>query len=345
MKFGIFYEHQLPRPWGAEERVPAPAGFADADRARRQAGLRLRLGGRASLPRGVFALLGAGSVPRRRQPAHQAHPARPWRDPAHDQQPASRRREGGDARSAVGRPRRTRHGRGGGAGRAASLQHPRARQARALGGGGEGHRPDVHQGELGVPRPVLRLPGAQRDSQAVPEAASAALGRLLEHPDHRQGGRVGHGRARLHLRDARGGARLGAQVLQQPAEQLEEAHRLSEQSQRRDGVGLHVRAHRRGSRGQGRRLDLLHLCAVLLRPQRRRRAGHVQPVGRVSGVARRAGGEEGARIGPDRLARDDPQEAAPVPGEPRRPGDPAQPGRQDQPSRTSAIRSISSPAK
>jgi alkanesulfonate monooxygenase SsuD/methylene tetrahydromethanopterin reductase-like flavin-dependent oxidoreductase (luciferase family) len=84
--------------------------------------------------------------------------------------------------------------------------------------------------------------GAQRHSQAVPEAASAAVGRLLQHPDHRQGRRMGHGRARLHLRHARGGARLGAQVLQQPAEQLVQAHRLSEQSQRRHGVGLHVRA-------------------------------------------------------------------------------------------------------
>ena len=181
MKFGIFYEHQLPRPWGREERVPAPAGFAHPDRARRQAGLRLRLGSRTSLPRGILPLLRAGSVPRRRQPAHQAHPAGPWRDPAHHQQPASRRREGLDARPAVGRPRRARHGRGGGAGRAASVQHPRARQARALGRSREGHRPDVLEGELGVPRRVLRLPGAQRDPQAVPEAASAALGRLLEH--------------------------------------------------------------------------------------------------------------------------------------------------------------------
>ena len=176
MKFGIFYEHQLPRPWGPEQRVPAPAGFAHPDRARRQAGLRLRLGGRASLPGGVLALLGARGLPRRRQPAHQAHPPRPRRGPAHHQPAASRRRARRHARPAVGRPRRSRHGRGGGAGRAASLQHPRARQARALGGGGQGDRADVHQGKLGVPRPVLRLRGAQRHSQALPEAASAACG-------------------------------------------------------------------------------------------------------------------------------------------------------------------------
>jgi hypothetical protein len=54
--------------------------------------------------------------------------------------------------------------------------------------------------------------------------------------------RMGHGRAGLHLRDTGGGARLGAQVLQQPAQQLAEARRLSDESQRCDGIGLHVRA-------------------------------------------------------------------------------------------------------
>src|SRR5262249_35333190 len=50
-----------------------------------------------------------------------------------------------------------------------------------------------------------------------------------------------------------------------PLEQPAETHRLSGQSQRRHGVGLHVRRHRRGGRGQGRRLDVLHLRAVVLR--------------------------------------------------------------------------------
>ena len=121
------------------------------------------------------------------------------------------------------------------------------------------------------------------------------VGRLLQHPDHRQGRRMGHGRARLHLRHARGGARLGAQVLQQPSEQRAEAHRLSEQSQRRHGVGLHVRRHRRGGRGQGRRLDLLHLCALLLRPEGRRRAGHVGSVEGVPELEGRTRGAQGAR--------------------------------------------------
>ena len=77
MRFGIFYEHQLPRPWddGAEEKLLSDAldQVELADRAR----LRLRLGGRAPLPRGVLALVGARGVPRRGQPAHEEHPARP----------------------------------------------------------------------------------------------------------------------------------------------------------------------------------------------------------------------------------------------------------------------------
>ena len=58
MRFGIFYEHQLPAARGttdAEQRLLA--GRARAGRARRPARHRLRLGGRAPLPRGVLALL------------------------------------------------------------------------------------------------------------------------------------------------------------------------------------------------------------------------------------------------------------------------------------------------
>ena len=52
----------------------------------------------------------------------------------------------------------------------------------------------------------------------------------------------------------------------------------------------------------------------LLRPQRRRCAGHVRSLEGVPELEGRTGGEEGAGVGPDRLARDDPPEAAPVPG-------------------------------
>src|SRR5262245_21450741 len=54
------------------QRVPAPAGRARADRARRPARLRLRLVRRAPFPGGILALLGARGVPRRREPADEA---------------------------------------------------------------------------------------------------------------------------------------------------------------------------------------------------------------------------------------------------------------------------------
>src|SRR5581483_3434000 len=68
---------------GRAKRVPTPARVPRADRARRPARLRLRVGGRAPLPRGVLALLGAAGLSRRGEPAHEADPPRP-RDHAPD---------------------------------------------------------------------------------------------------------------------------------------------------------------------------------------------------------------------------------------------------------------------
>ena len=81
MKFGIFYEHQLPAPVGRRQRAAADPGRARPGRARRPARHPLRVGGRAPLPRGVLALLRARGVPRRVQPAHDEHPPRPRHHP------------------------------------------------------------------------------------------------------------------------------------------------------------------------------------------------------------------------------------------------------------------------
>ena len=63
MKFGVFYEHQLPKPWGEGRELKL---FQDASEQVElaDAGHRLRVGGRAPLPGGVLALFGAGSVSR-----------------------------------------------------------------------------------------------------------------------------------------------------------------------------------------------------------------------------------------------------------------------------------------
>src|SRR5882672_9527593 len=58
-------------------RAAAVPGGARPGRTRRQTGHRLRLGGRAPFPRGIFALLGARDIPRGVLAAHQKHPSRP----------------------------------------------------------------------------------------------------------------------------------------------------------------------------------------------------------------------------------------------------------------------------
>ena len=66
MEFGLFMELSVPRPWTRGLRAPGLRERARAGAPRRRARLRLRLGGRAPLPRGVLALLGARHLPLRR---------------------------------------------------------------------------------------------------------------------------------------------------------------------------------------------------------------------------------------------------------------------------------------
>ena len=86
MKFGIFYEHQLPRP-GDRRAVPASAG----SRSRRSSWpmpWATTTPGRSSTTFSrIFPLLGARGVSRRGQPAHQADRARPRRGQLTTNQP------------------------------------------------------------------------------------------------------------------------------------------------------------------------------------------------------------------------------------------------------------------
>src|SRR5947209_5617315 len=98
-------------PLGRLVGAPAVPGSPRPGRARRPAGHRLHLGGRAPFPRGIRALLGPGSLPRGLRGADLAHPHRPWRraGAARLQPPGPRRRADRDARSRRGRPRRLGH--------------------------------------------------------------------------------------------------------------------------------------------------------------------------------------------------------------------------------------------
>ena len=70
MKFGIFYEHQLPRPWTATSEYELfQNSLAQVELADRL-GYDYHVGGRASLPRGILSFFRAGGVSRGGQPAH-----------------------------------------------------------------------------------------------------------------------------------------------------------------------------------------------------------------------------------------------------------------------------------
>ena len=122
---------------GRGRRAQAVPGGARPGGAGRQARHRLRLGGRASLPRGVLALLGAGGVPRRLLAAHQAHPPRPRHraDAAQLQPPGARGRAHRHARSRLQRPRRMGHRPGRVRRRARRLPHRPRRAPRHVAGG------------------------------------------------------------------------------------------------------------------------------------------------------------------------------------------------------------------
>ena len=244
MKFGIFYEMQIPRPWSERSE------YQVLQDALGQIELADRLGfdyawavehhfleeySHCSAPE-VF--LGAASQRTQADPAGSRH------RPAPHQPPDPRGRAGVDARSAHRRARGAGARRGSGPGRAAPVQPARARQARGVGGSRPGAGARVHPQLVGVARPVLRLRRPQRGAQAVPEAAPAALGGVLEHPDHRQRRTLGDGRARLPVRLARGRARVGAPLLHGADAESRQARRLSGQSQHRHGQRLHVRPDR-----------------------------------------------------------------------------------------------------
>ena len=80
---------------GRTQRAQAAERLSEGNRARGQTGLRLCLGGGASLPGRVFPFLGARGLPGRRQPADEEHPARPRHHPAHHQSSGPGGGEGG----------------------------------------------------------------------------------------------------------------------------------------------------------------------------------------------------------------------------------------------------------
>ena len=133
VRFGIFYEHQLPRPWTDDSERQLIQDALDQVELADALGFDVRVGGRAPLPRGVLALVCARGVPRRRVAAHEEHPPRSRHraDAAAVQPSGAHRRAHRDARPRVERAGRVRHRRVVVGGRAGRLRHrPRARSGR-----------------------------------------------------------------------------------------------------------------------------------------------------------------------------------------------------------------------
>ena len=209
MQFGIFYEHQLPRPWreGDEHRL-----FKDA---LEQVELADRLGidyawevehhfleeySHSSAPEVFLAAcsqrtkrirLGHGIV---LMPPHYNHPG-------------ARRRAHRHARSGERRPRRVGHRRVQLAPRARGLRHRSYRQKRDmwLEAMRETAKMMAHEPVPGLRGQVLLDAASQRRPEAAAEAAPAAVGGVLEPRHHPARRPARHGRA--HLRIRRSGAR------------------------------------------------------------------------------------------------------------------------------------------
>ena len=158
------------------------------------------------------------------------------------------------------------------------------REAGDLGRSGPGDHPDVHAGGRRASRQVFRHAAAQRRAEAGAEAASAAMGRLLGAGDDRDGGAARLRRARLPVPVSRRGACLGARLLQRLHQAPGKALRLRDQPEPGDHQLFHVRRDRRGGAPPRRRHPVFPVRAALLRPECQPRAAgprHGQPLGRV----------------------------------------------------------------
>ena len=351
MKFGIFYELQLPRPWkeGDEHRLYQNA--LDQIELADQLGYDYAWQVEHHFLEEYSHSPVAGIVPRRGQPAHQADPARPRHHAAHHQPSGPRRREGRQPRPAVERPLRVRHGRERLDHRARAVRRRHGQQARDLRGGRAAPScrcsrtaPSEHHGKyfnmplrnvlpkpLQKPHPPLWVACSQLDTLAkCGEWGMGALGFQFVSADAAHAWVHAYYNAfvkrQKKLADYRTNPNIALVSFFMCAKTDEEARA------RADGDTFF-------------QFSLRFYGAARRPPAPAGR--HGQHVGRVPEVegGQSRGARRGAARRPDRLAGDDPAQAAQVPVVQHRPGRAAQPGRHATRTSTSANRSSCSPRK
>ena len=277
MKFGIFLEIQHPRPWDPGQRAAALPEHGRADRARRRARHRLRLGGRAPLPRGVLALLRARDRAGRGGAQHEAHPARPRHrgDAAQLQPPRPRRGAHRHARPRLGRPRRVRHGRDRLAQRAGGLRRAARGQARDVARGQRAGR------EHARARPLPRLRGQvlldalpQRGPEGRPATAPADVDGLLQPRGGEARRPARPRRALLLLPPAGRGRRLDRRLLRRDQDGVRPDRPLRERQLRDRRAALPRSRRRRRLRARAAQPAVLQHRR---RPLLRRRPPHARP--------------------------------------------------------------------
>ena len=272
MKFGIFYELQLPRPWEVHSELQLFQNALDqvelADKLKYDTAWMvehhfLEEYSHASSP-SVF--LGAASQRTKK------HPSCPRHFPADHQSSGEGRSPRRQSRSRLARPRRVRHGRKRVFDRTRSVRRRIRGEARDVGGRGPLPDPDVQGRALGIQRQVLQVPLAQRGAQAAAEAAPAAVGRLLAARHHRVCRPRGMGALGFQFVSADAAHAWVHAYYNAITKPAREARRLSDQPEHRAGLLFHVREDGRGSAAAGRGPDVLPVRTALLRCQRQSRA-------------------------------------------------------------------------
>ena len=317
MKFGIFYEHQLPAAVERGQRVPAAPGVARP---------------RSSWP------TGSATTTRGRSSTTSSRSTRTPRRPRSSSGAASQR------------TRRIRLGHG-------IIQLPTNHPIRVaervatldlLSGGrvelglGEGQGPiELHpfgrrvsdKREMWEEAVRVLIPCFTQDAvefhgqffdfparnvipKPLPEAAPAALGRVLEHRDDRQRGAVGHGRARLPVRLAGGGARVGHRYYTSLTRGPVELADYPANPNIAMVSAFMCAPTDEEAREKAAGWTFFVFCLSHYGRHGMAEPGRGEHVGALPGVAEHAEGAGDAQRGADRLAGDDPAQARRVRGRP-----------------------------